>query len=146
MKRSVSVLLTVLIFSFVTLNPQPIDAKGFKRYRIKTKKATVDFVDENFGNFGEKCNILFLNEDGSRNLFLRVWRELEPDQTAPALNIVGIRIYGYNRAGNIVYDVDIDDGFKLNHNEPGEWIHQLEAIPKKVKKVTITFSGYYQPE
>jgi hypothetical protein len=146
MRRTVSLLLSAVILSLAAFDAPPTYAKGFKKYRLKTKKTPVDFVDENFGDHGEKCNIVFMTEAGSRDLLLRVWRELEPDQTAPTLNVIRIRIYGYSSADEVVYEIEVDAGFKIERNESGGWVHEIEALPKRVKKISIIFQGHYESD
>lgn len=148
MKRERYLLPSLAVFVFGALTPPQIHAKGiYKLYSFTVSRGSVvSHVDPSFTllvNDNTKCSIEFPAEDGSRTMFLRVWRDVVPGETAPAIDVNRIRVRGYNSAGEQIYGLRVD-GFAFEHNESDEWTYQIEAIPKKVTRITIRFTGRYE--
>ncbi len=126
-----------LIVGFGLLNAQRLYAKEpvLESYLLShggTPGARSDGIaarlsDEYFGNGTAKARIRLKIKGGSANLFLRVHREVGPDEITPALLVFRVEIRGYDPAGSLLYSRDLD-GFTFGDSKSGEWSEHLRDI------------------
>jgi hypothetical protein len=148
MIRKSVVIPAIAVLVSALLQPSEIQAKGiYKLYTFTVSRGSVvSYVDPSFTllfNDTTQCSVEFPDEDGSRAMMLRVWRDVAQGESAPSINVNKIRVRGYNAAGNQIYSVKVD-GFAFAREESDEWIYKIEAIPKKTVKLTILFTGRFE--
>jgi hypothetical protein len=99
--------------------------------------------DEFFGNGDAKALVKLQTRKDSRQLTLRVWRQIRRGEFSFALLVFRIEIRGFDALDEPIYARELG-GFTFGDSSSGNWLRTLKDLPEDIRRIEITFIGNYE--